>query len=47
MSSLVGVEARFGGGGGGSELIERERENVCAFVRIWCGGKNRRETRCA
>ena len=43
----MGVEARFGGGGGGSELIERERErereSVCVFVRIWCGGKNRRE----
>ena len=22
---------------------ERERENVCVFVRIWSGGKNRRE----
>ena len=41
----MGVEVRFGGGGGGSELIEREREreNVCVFVRIWSGGKNRRE----
>ena len=40
----MGVEARFGGGGGGSERErERERENVCVFVRIWCGGKNRRE----